>query len=207
MINKSLLDFQFAIWLSNYKMSIHVISFKGASGRFSVQEGLWKMYRIYTGKFFIHMREISFFFSFFFVKSIFLEEILWLISGSSLKIREVWRYHMYEVAMFHVAIQVLPYFEKPQRYTPLGFPYGIPYQPVWLKLPVWYYPSNGSSPVCQYKLCVPTMQIHSLDIHKLCSWGLRVPWYPQGRLFVVEGWRVKMHWPKLLIFSVDQLYF
>ena len=64
---------------------------------------------------------------------------------------------------------------------------GIPYQPVWLKLSIWY-PSNGSSPVCQFKLSSPAMQVHSRDILKLCCRGLCGPWYPQGRQF---GWGLK----------------
>ena len=57
---------------------------------------------------------------------------------------------------------------------------GIPCQPVWQKLPVWY-PLNGGFPICQCKLSDPAMQIHTHDILKLCCRGLRRSWYPQRR--------------------------
>ena len=62
---------------------IHVTSFRGASGTifFQFREVYQKCIE-YKGKFFIQMREISKFWS----KVL---EILWLILGSSLKIREV----------------------------------------------------------------------------------------------------------------------
>ena len=71
----------------------------------------------------------------------------------------------------------------------------IPYQQVWLKLPVWY-SSNGSSPVCQYKLLGPAMQVHSCDILKLCCPGLRVPGNPFG-----WGLKCKNALAKTIIFS------
>ena len=72
-------------------------------------------------------------------------------------------------------------------FSPELFVVGTLYQPMWLRLPVWY-PSNGSYKVCQSKLSSLAMQVHSCDTLKLCCWGLCVPWYPQGRQF---GWELK----------------
>ena len=68
------------------------------------------------------------------------------------------------------------------RFFPRTFVVGIFYQAMWLRLPVWY-PSNRSYQVCQSKLSVPAMQVHSCDTLRLCCRGLCVPWYPQGRQF------------------------
>ena len=76
---------------------------------------------------------------------------------------------------------------------------GTLYQPMWLKLPVWY-PLNGSSQVCQFKLSGPAMQVYSHDILKHVLSGTSGALVPsrQAAWLSIEKW--KMHWPKLLIF-------
>ena len=71
---------------------------------------------------------------------------------------------------------------------------GIPCQPGWLKLSVWY-PSNSSSPI---KLSGLAMQVHSCEILKLCCWeicGLWAAW-----LWVEERKRTGQNYPFFLAF-------
>ena len=65
--------------------SIHVIHFKGASGKFSFHfKEVCEKCIEYIGKFFIQIKEISKIL----IKNV-LEQIVWVISRSSLKVREV----------------------------------------------------------------------------------------------------------------------
>ena len=47
---------------------------------------------------------------------------------------------------------------------------GIYYQPVWLKLPVWYH-SEWSCHLCQYKLSGPVMSVAQVRSLTLCMLG------------------------------------